>query len=1220
MIKHPKITGFLAIVLFIALNVATSIIAAPGASAACTDGNGYFWVNGGQTVNGVNVQVYSNWSQIAGTGAWSIGTACSYSGRGIMFIVGSPTIEGSLYGGWTFNANAYVGNTAEGGYSTLYMGGMIHNPSGSPKKAYNVGICDEWNKDTCINNSNPYSGQGTHISSGAISLGCSSFTRSSSGGLNLYSGWTNPGESETCPLYFDIAKLAQAIQQGSISYEDKGNGVGVATIYNFRCQIQNYSDSCGGSAMKFIFMTNILNNETSYTGSVTPKIGSTTYSSGDSVEVTSARTKVDFVDSVTRSNDGGTFATRICYYGSGASGTRYTKCDANYSAGGTNTQKTTSTYVTLDRGESVRVCHTLNYPQKSKTDNTGTDYTTTEACITITRSGGTSSNDCVSNMDSTFNMTNYVGKTDAWMYVKKNEESQVLKGSGSATYWAKPSDNIQFEYKMCGGSEHSRTADNDEPARYFSSADVNPKFTISAKKKTATDTNYLFGMSPTSFTSGTDIKYYKGLTSPSTNNYTCAYTNGTTHKTNFYQIPGEAGNTCTSAAVARYSDVGSYFSQSIAYRYVTTERYSVYHPDTCTDAEGNSYDCSYYTYGTQRDSASNKTLTGTVYVPYNYALVPYVKHTSSNGITYAGAKLNTEAFVATIGRINKDVQDGKYATHSKPTTIRVVSFTTTNTPSSDIKFINNNNMTDTEICRQAGGTGNCTSLLVKSSQVLNQTTDQLNGAADETASITNGGSNVNSVISADVPLADPGVKFCVAVGVYPADSHNTGDNSQINKNDYRQSNALSTSGTGWKVSMPACVTIAKKPNFSVESSNLVTNGKIETSTSGANNRLFGSWSEYGITAKGSVSNMGSGAAYAYTTPYNSFTPNGASSNAGLPKSATNKCIHSQQTIGNASCSLGNATVVNNSTDLMAVAKKMHELYYMTSSDMNEGYQLKYGVRDIAKVTRYFNRPNNRVNISGKSYVNFYSGSESACRYDAESGRYIAPSAYSSTYPNAFAIDEHGNRVSTVYCTADGNKYMKVGGDAYYGGTPTINYGGSGTSDLDHEHGVARTTYRNPVYVLDVEGTLIIDSNIHINNGGSDRFQAIDQIPTIIIFAKEVIISDNVDRLDAWIIAGLDGGSGKVNTCGYSHSANALIATADLTSNKCNKALYINGPVYASSVVLNRTYGGGSNSTDKFVQRAEVFNLRSDAYYWAYYQSQRNRILTTVYSRELPTRY
>ena len=189
-------------------------------------------------------------------------------------------------------------------------------------------------------------------------------------------------------------------------------------------------------------------------------------------------------------------------------------------------------------------------------------------------------------------------------------------------------------------------------------------------------------------------------------------------------------------------------------------------------------------------------------------------------------------------------------------------------------------------------------------------------------------------------------------------------------------------------------------------------------------------------------------------------------------------------------------------------------------------------------------------------------------------------------------------------------------------------GGSGTSDLDHTTGAAKESYRNPVYIIDVDGTLVIDVNIEASNGAlGDKFLAIDQIPTAIIMAKEVIITDRVERLDAWIIAGLHGGSGKVNTCGAVGNYGKIINTADLTSETCTKPLQINGAVYAKEIVLNRTYGGGGQSGDsegtiksRFAQRGEIINLRSDAYYWAYYQSQRNRILTTVYARELPSRY
>ena len=406
--------------------------------------------------------------------------------------------------------------------------------------------------------------------------------------------------------------------------------------------------------------------------------------------------------------------------------------------------------------------------------------------------------------------------------------------------------------------------------------------------------------------------------------------------------------------------VGTKITQSLKYRYVEMEKYSVSHPHTyCASRDSNGSCTSWgtyytYTYGTQVVGGHNGqreiTASGTVNTPYNYILVPYVKHSNTNGITYPGATFNTESFVATIGRINQQVQSAAYATHTKNTTIRIVSFTTTGTPSSDVKYINNNNMTDAAICSQAGGTGNCTSLY-STTKVLNKGDNQLNGATNESASIDNGGSNVNNTISASVPLVNPGTRFCVAVGVYPADSHNRASTSTINDNT--QTAAFQTSGTGWKVSMPACVTVAKKPTFSVESSQLVTEGSVKTSITNASNRLFGSWSEYGIIAKGNVDSMGSGAAYGYTTPYNSFTPNGTSTHAGAPRSASNKCVYSPQTIGNESCVLGGATIISSSVDSMAVARKVDEIYHMTKTELNEGYRTDYGIVDIADASNYY---------------------------------------------------------------------------------------------------------------------------------------------------------------------------------------------------------------------------------------------------------------------------
>ena len=213
-------------------------------------------------------------------------------------------------------------------------------------------------------------------------------------------------------------------------------------------------------------------------------------------------------------------------------------------------------------------------------------------------------------------------------------------------------------------------------------------------------------------------------------------------------------------------------------------------------------------------------------------------------------------------------------------------------PISDGKSSTFGNLSSNTVCSVASGNkyGNC-KVEYESTNVLNQTNDMLKGSSDESKTVENGGSNVNSTISAAVPYVVPGTKFCVAVGVSPADSHGTGNNSQIDNES--QSTALSNSGGGYRVGPPACVTVAKKPTFSVESSQLVTNGNVKTSITNANSRVYGSWSEYGIVSAGSVINMGSGAAYGYTSPYynvsaTGFGINKGTTGAGLPKSATSE--------------------------------------------------------------------------------------------------------------------------------------------------------------------------------------------------------------------------------------------------------------------------------------------------------------------------------------------
>lgn len=131
------------------------------------------------------------------------------------------------------------------------------------------------------------------------------------------------------------------------------------------------------------------------------------------------------------------------------------------------------------------------------------------------------------------------------------------------------------------------------------------------------------------------------------------------------------------------------------------------------------------------------------------------------------------------------------------------------------------------------------------------------------------------------------------------------------------------------------------------------------------------------------------------------------------------------------------------------------------------------------------------------------------------------------------------------------------------------------------------------------------------------------LPQILVFAHNINIAPDVTRLDAWLIA-----DGTLNTCAGSSFGSSLDA------NHCNKTLVINGPTFAGQLQLLRTAGAlpgaGPNvseqsvlardlSQDGSISPAEIFNLRSDTYLWAYAQAQRFSEAVTTYTRELSPR-
>ena len=159
----------------------------------------------------------------------------------------------------------------------------------------------------------------------------------------------------------------------------------------------------------------------------------------------------------------------------------------------------------------------------------------------------------------------------------------------------------------------------------------------------------------------------------------------------------------------------------------------------------------------------------------------------------------------------------------------------------------------------------------------------------------------------------------------------------------------------------------------------------------------------------------------------------------------------------------------------------------------------------------------------------------------------------------------------------------------------------------------------------VDGTLTIDRNINIAH---ETYNAVDDFPQVLIFAKKINITSNVTNIDAWLILDEDYGDNQIDTCSDNHYPNAL---------SCNETLTITGPVFARKLILNRTAGshtgGGRAGTHPLqtgpigtyyaegsIHPAEVFTLRADAYFWAYRQSLSSGQAYMVYSREIAPRY
>lgn len=884
---------------------------------------------------------------------------------------------------------------------------------------------------------------------------------------------------------------------------------------------------------------------------------------------------------------------------------------------------------------------------------------------------------------------------------KNNGDFVFASNDNSASIWAKPGDSIQFTHQTCASAQKYI---DDNPA--YLSGDAAYSVTASSNYGNGND-GYLFGDDLAAGISANistnkirSNNYAYTVFSPSFgagNNYSCAKIGSAF--SGHYQIPSlTSDDNCYSARTTRLSDVGNKITQTMNwtdFRFATCSRKI----PAVKDDEGNIITPSYYEYYPCHAGTSELNSSASVQIPYNYILKPYIKNKNNSAVIVLGDQLDANVYVPVDVRENRQV-GATYATHTKPTKIKVVSFImgSASQPNGTVTYrAGGSDVGAGAICNYAIQDGNasyCDEVKTIDGKVLNEnSTGSLDGtyySSDfEKHSTDYGGTFLTTVHPAVPSVSDGsgyniGDRFCITVAAWPSDSHNLGDAASVNSSN--QDIALSASaGTNatWAISAPTCVTLAKRPIFSVEASQLLTAGNVTSSTYGRSGLTYSSWSEYGIIAGGKVTNMASGAATAYIDALGlntAWETNYAigSKDVNIPdeNSGTSAgiAVFDSQTMLNVGPTKGYATSLN-------VGERISEFYEAiksnyTRKNSTKNYHKYAGIDKINNIYQvqdlYTNswRSITMTTRAGETYYDLSPRNAYACDYSEELGYYV---------PNPDdakrAKKKNGTKIeytAPFYCLPNGAEYYYVEGNGYIGSQyddvsgQYLNF----VDDLADANGY-KDTYRNQTTVIHVTGKLVIDVNLIIDSWYAvnygwrtdfhlvDRFTDIQQIPQLIIIAHDIDITANVSRIDAWLITDIGDadknfatGGGSINTCAYDNFSGFIYGqyitgpgVNNFDAKRCNRELIFNNPVIANKIILNRTAGAGTEvygtSPDVFrpkfktpyrtktglevedrfySQRGEIFNLRADSYYWSYYQAQRNGILTTVFTKELPTRY
>ena len=490
------------------------------------------------------------------------------------------------------------------------------------------------------------------------------------------------------------------------------------------------------------------------------------------------------------------------------------------------------------------------------------------------------------------------------------------------------------------------------------------------------------------------------------------------------------------------------------------------------------------------------------------------------------------------------------------------------------EMIVDENYPESKLQEQTVANGNiCRGSGIERCKLVDTVTGRINSVGKYTGEFLNT-DTYDRTIPDDLPGGGLGKKYCTRSVIWPAASHDSDSNTVENN---MSGSAMSGGNNLHHVSAASCVTLAKKPNFQVLGGGFYTNGTIKAALSekavggglgaypSAETRSFGSWDEFGVLAAGKVLGFGSGAAMGYEEGYNFNLPRGG--------------------IMNAYYTFIGPTGPN------SVVSGISNISHMTIANDKNGPGnsgiSRIGSAVLARLKARFR--DTIIRNSSNTITSLTPNETSAKNYLGLSQLYhqgdTSLSAMNST-ANFYQFDRGGNLIARSNTT--GEKLMNT-------------------------------------LAMFVDGTLTIDRNINIAH---ETYNAVDDFPQVLIFAKKINITSNVTNIDAWLILDEDYGDNQIDTCSDNHYPNAL---------SCNETLTITGPVFARKLILNRTAGshtgGGRAGTHPLqtgptgtyyaegsIHPAEVFTLRADAYFWAYRQSLSGGQAYMVYSREIAPRY